>query len=126
MKRRGILLVLAVLAVSGGLMVHRRKLEAAKPARALAEMLAFRDGVGIYYSPIVRPMPESLDDLRGPMLTDYGDLGNDPWGRGYEISIIGTTSATVTCFGADGAPGGEGAAADIVVELPPAKARPPR
>lgn len=126
MKRRGILILLALLAVAAGLMVHRGIREQARPARALAEMLEFRNAIGIYHSRIVRPMPESLDDLRGPMLSDYGNLGSDPWGHDYEFSIIGTTSATITCFGADGAPGGEGADEDIVVPLPPAKARSPR
>jgi len=62
--------------------------------------------------------PASLDELRarpggvrrwnGPYLSATPE---DPWGRPYAYELRGRPR--ITCYGADGAPGGEGEAADL-------------
>ena len=119
MMRRGILVLLALMAVTAGLMVHRRTREEARRTRARAAMQEARMAVGIYSS-IVNPLPENLEDLRQPMTPEAAgaiDMGPDPWGHAYEIEVRGR-AVTVTCFGADGEPGGEGDDEDIVLHWP--------
>lgn len=119
MKRRVILVPLALLAVTAGLMLHRRTRLEARRTRARAEMEEVRKAVGIYSS-MGRPFASSLEDLRLPMTragADAIEIGPDPWGHEYEFEITGR-AVTVTCLGADGAPGGEGDDEDIVLHWP--------
>ena len=57
-----------------------------------------------------RKPPAALDSLP----SSAAEIPADPWGRpfGYELRGIGYR---LRCFGADGAPGGEGDAADLLV-----------
>lgn len=128
MKLRGILVLLALLAVTAGLVVHHRTREEARRTRARAEMEVVRKTAGIHSSRIVRPLSANLEDLRRPMSAEDVDaieIGPDPWGHEYEFEITGR-AVTVTCFGADGEPGGEGDDEDIILHWPTPEAELPR
>lgn len=65
---------------------------------------------------VTRPVspPEPQNWASGGYLTD---LPEDPWGQPYEYRMPGTGNARydLVSFGADGAPGGDGRDADIVL-----------
>ena len=119
MKRRRILILLAFASLAAGLLVHCRIRQYARRTRARAEMGEFRKAIGIHSSlgSLFREHPE---DLRRPMTqanADAIEIGPDPWGNEYIVEIMGRRT-TVTCLGADGAPGGEGVDEDIVLHWP--------
>lgn len=70
-------------------------------------------GLGALVTRPVSP-PEPQNWASGGYLTD---LPKDPWGQPYEYRMPGTENARydLVSFGADGAPGGEGSDADIVL-----------
>ena len=118
MRRRGLLILIAALSVAMGLMFYGRESHRTKRERARAEMTEMRKAVGVWHT-ITRPMPESLDDFRrGRAMTQADaaaiDWGVDPWGNEYLFETTGR-AVTVTCLGADGAPGGDGDDEDIVL-----------
>lgn len=55
--------------------------------------------------------PGSASGWSGPYLK--GGVPADPWNNPYRYSIGGTGAAEIVSLGADGAPGGDGDAADI-------------
>ena len=55
--------------------------------------------------------PASANGWNGPYLK--GDLPKDPWGNAYRYANSGSGSFEIVSLGSDGAPGGEGEAADI-------------
>ena len=68
-------------------------------------------------------VPASLDELMktngnkkwdGPYLKGK-EIPLDPWGNRYVYSVSGSSGSgyTITCYGSDGAPGGEKQAGDI-------------
>ncbi len=61
----------------------------------------------------LRVRPTSARGWKGPYTTK--DIPMDPWGNTYVYQSPGPEGQDflVTCYGADGAPGGEGDAADI-------------
>jgi general secretion pathway protein G len=67
------------------------------------------EGLDALYS-----QPPDLEGWKGPYVTKVIDL--DPWGSHYiyECAEDGT-SFTITSYGADRKPGGEGRAADVTV-----------
>jgi len=87
----------------------------AKITRAKAEISEIKKAVGIYQT-LLGKTPESLEDLRQPQDKNGGDaiidIGKDPWGNEYEYERTGR-KVHVMCYGADGAPGGDGEDADI-------------
>ena len=87
----------------------------AKITKAKAEMAEVKKAVGMYLT-LTGKMPETLEDLRQPQEKNGGDslldIGKDPWGHDYEYERTGR-KFVVRCYGADGAPGGEGEDADI-------------
>jgi general secretion pathway protein G len=62
----------------------------------------------------LREKPENANNWQGPY-TDK-EIGNDPWGHPYVYRYPGEhgDDPDIICYGADGQPGGEGMAADIV------------
>ncbi|MDQ6707825.1 MAG: type II secretion system protein GspG, partial [Acidobacteriota bacterium] len=62
----------------------------------------------------LRNKPANLNQWQGPYLPK--DIPNDPWGHPYTYKYPGDhgDEPDVVCFGADGQPGGEGIAADIL------------
>ena len=101
----------------------------ARRMEAMAETAEIGKAVGIYLRMTGR-MPTSLADLRVPQPKYDGDpildLEVDPWGHPFGFTAEGPNSATVTCLGADGVPGGTGADEDIVVHWPSADEGAPR
>ena len=62
--------------------------------------------------------PDSLDDLAGEFVNDEVPL--DPWGNAFAYALTkdesgAVTGYTLTCYGSDGAEGGDGFAADIIM-----------
>lgn len=71
--------------------------------QGLAALMA-KPGIGV-----------DLDKWNGPYLAE---MPTDPWGSAYQYHYqLEHKVATVTSFGADGKPGGSGAAADIANEI---------
>jgi len=65
------------------------------------------EGLSVLVSP-----PPSVVGWTGPYLRD-GRLPLDPWGHPYRFQPSPDVPNRVVSFGADGAPGGDGANADI-------------
>ncbi len=128
---RIVLVLFTLLMVFAGLMVHRGILREAKRTKARAEMAEICKAIAIFLS-LNRPLRGDPADLFRPMAREGSDpildmdIGDDPWGHPYGFTIDGPHAATITCLGADGAPGGEGADEDIVLRWPPPKDPPPR
>jgi len=64
---------------------------------------------------LAQPAPNNDDE---PYMDDEQWL-IDPWGNSYDYKQMSSRKFLITCFGADGLPGGEGVDADIT-------SRPPR
>jgi general secretion pathway protein G len=62
----------------------------------------------------LRVKPDGVEQWQGPYLPK--DVPNDPWGHPYVYKFPGEhgDEPDITCYGADGQPGGEGINADIV------------
>ena len=62
----------------------------------------------------LRVKPENVNNWQGPY-TDK-EIDNDPWGHPYVYRFPGEhgDEPDITCYGADGQPGGDGMNADIV------------
>jgi general secretion pathway protein G len=62
----------------------------------------------------LRVKPANVESWHGPYLTK--EIPNDPWGHPYVYKFPGEHGDVpdIISYGADGAPGGEGTAADIV------------
>ncbi len=90
----------------------------AMQARTQADMQALKSACSLYKMNLGYP-PQQLSDLwnspgdarwKGPYLATPNP--SDPWGNAYIYSLQGNTPV-FTSYGADGAPGGTGDAADI-------------
>ena len=55
--------------------------------------------------------PGSVNGWNGPYLK--GELPKDPWGNAYRYANPSNGNFEIVSLGSDGAPGGEGEAADI-------------
>ena len=91
-----------------------QKREAAKRERARLELAALKQALDTYYVKNGR-YPA---DWRA--VVDAGILAsvpNDPWGHPYEYEFLGG-AGHLASFGRDGAPGGEGADADLIADEP--------
>ena len=127
MNRRAVLVLSVLVAVAATTWFLLRDREAARRTRARAEMTELRKAIGIYSS-LGSPFREHPVDSRLPMTqaaVSAIDIEIDPWGHEYLIETVGR-SVTITCFGADGEPGGEGADEDIVLHWPAPKDPSPR
>jgi general secretion pathway protein G len=62
----------------------------------------------------LRVKPTDVNQWNGPYMPR--EIPKDPWGRAFTYEYPGThgNEPEITCYGADGKPGGEGADADIV------------
>jgi hypothetical protein len=124
---RGVLVAVALCLVSFAALtpVCRRS----RITKARAETAEFGKAVGIHLI-LTGRMPASLDDLRAPQPKYDGDplveFMVDPWGHPFGFTVDGPRAVTITCFGADGEPGGEGADEDIVLHWPPLEDPSPR
>ncbi len=95
--------------------------ERSKEVAAKTQLNAFNLAIAAYYADVARypTADEGLAALRqstsktwrGPYLID--ELPKDPWGRPYIYEITVSGEPRVICLGADGAPGGDAANADV-------------
>lgn len=100
-----------------------------RQTKASAEIAEIGKAVAIHLM-LTGRMPASLADLRRPLARNGGEpiivIGDDPWGRPYHFTVDGPRAVTVTCLGADGAPGGNGEDEDIVIHSPARYGQEPR
>jgi general secretion pathway protein G len=121
-----ILIVVAIMGLLVGLVGPNvvRQFEGSKTKTANVQIQQLRAALDIYLTDVGRYPGESegLNALispsgtsggwNGPYIKD-GRVPNDPWGRPYRYQPTPDMPNRVISFGADGAPGGEGANADI-------------
>jgi len=121
-----ILIVVAIMGLLIGLVGPNviRQFEGSKAKTAAIQIQQIRSALDIYLTDVGR-YPSESEGLQalisasggaagwaGPYLRD-GRLPNDPWGRPYRYQPTADMPNRVISLGADGAPGGEGANADI-------------
>lgn len=117
------MVVVTIIAVFTGIAGFRYfgQLERSKHVAAKTQLNAFNLAIAAYYADLARypTADEGLTALRqstgknwrGPYILD--ELPKDPWGRPYLYEITASGEPRVICLGADGAPGGDGANADV-------------
>lgn len=120
-----LLVVLAILTMLAGLVGPKvlNQLGGAKSKTASVQIAdldksleLFKLDVGRYPSTeegldALMKRPGSVNGWNGPYLK--GELPKDPWGNAYRYANPGNGSFEIVSLGSDGAPGGEGEAADI-------------
>ncbi|MCX7799751.1 MAG: type II secretion system major pseudopilin GspG [Fimbriimonadales bacterium] len=124
-----LLVVILILAILASLIVPRvvgrtsdaKRAKAASDLRTLADLLQqYRLDTDTYPTTeeglqALRVQPPGVANWRGPYTTK--EIPLDPWGNEYVYEYPGPNgedSFLLMSYGADGAPGGEGDAADIV------------
>jgi len=131
--RRGItliemLVVLSIIALFAALVAPRMlgQGDKARITAARAQINGFMTALGAYKLDTgiypttelglaaLRARPQNVNQWQGPYLGQ--DVPVDPWGRPYIYKYPGEhgDDPEIICLGADGQPGGEGIAADIV------------
>lgn len=126
-----VVLIITILATVVGVNVAKHPGQARVTA-ARAQMVVLRNALGLYRmnhgavptpaqglaalceKPTASPVPENYP-AEGYL--ESSKLPADPWGRPYAYMVPGPKGQPfeIICYGADGEPGGEGEAADIVL-----------
>jgi general secretion pathway protein G len=122
------MVVVVIIALFAALVLPRMMGQAdkARKTAARAQINAFMTALGSYKLDTssyptteqglqaLRVKPESVNNWQGPY-TDK-EIDNDPWGHPYVYRFPGEhgDEPDLTCYGADGQPGGDGMNADIV------------
>lgn len=123
-----LLVVILILATLAALIVPRviGRTGEAKSAKAKSDVSVLIDAVQTFrldndrYPTMeegleaLMQQPADLDSWKGPYL--QRKISNDPWGSPYDYRYPGETGdmPTITSFGADKAPGGDGENEDII------------
>jgi general secretion pathway protein G len=132
-RRRGItliemLVVLTIIALFAALVAPRMlgQGDKARVTAARAQINSFMTALGAYKLDTgnypstemglaaLRVKPQNVNQWQGPYLPQ--DIPKDPWGREYIYKFPGEhgDEPDIICLGADGQPGGEGIATDIL------------
>jgi general secretion pathway protein G len=132
-RRRGItliemLVVLTIIALFAALVAPRMlgQGDKARVTAARAQINSFMTALGAYKLDTgmypttemglaaLRVKPQNVNQWQGPYLPQ--DIPKDPWGREYIYKFPGEhgDEPDIICLGADGQPGGEGIAADVM------------
>ncbi|MGI8989946.1 MAG: type II secretion system major pseudopilin GspG [Bryobacteraceae bacterium] len=122
------LVVVMIIGLFAALVVPKmlQKGDAARVTAARAQIESFQTALGTYKLDTgtfpsteeglqaLRNKPPNLNQWQGPYLPK--DIPNDPWGHPYTYKYPGEhgDEPDLICYGADGQPGGEGIAADIL------------
>ena len=122
------MVVVVIIALFAALVLPRMMGQAdkARKTAARAQINAFMTALGSYKLDTgsyptteqglqaLRVKPENVNNWQGPY-TDK-EIDNDPWGHPYVYRFPGEhgDEPDITCYGADGQPGGDGINADIV------------
>jgi hypothetical protein len=89
-----------------------------KQLRAIADLKEIRMAVQLFYLQHSR-LPSGLAEIAGEFRGNR--VPKDPWGREYVFKATGRALFDLHCLGADGKPGGEGAARDLFHKSKPDK-----
>lgn len=132
-RRRGItliemLVVLTIIALFAALVAPRMlgQGDKARVTAARAQINSFMTALGAYKLDTgnypstemglaaLRVKPQNVNQWQGPYLPQ--DIPKDPWGREYVYKFPGEhgDEPDIVCLGADGQPGGEGIATDVL------------
>jgi general secretion pathway protein G len=122
------LVVVTIIALFAALVAPRflGKTDQARRVQAKTQVNNFMTAIGMYKLDTgmfptteqglnaLRLKPEGVNQWNGPYLPQ--DIPNDPWGHPYLYRYPGEhgDEPDIVCLGQDGAPGGDGLAADIV------------
>lgn len=122
------LVVLTIIALFAALVAPRMlgQGDKARVTAARAQIESFMTALGAYKLDTglypttemglasLRAKPQNVNQWQGPYLPK--DIPKDPWGREYLYKYPGENGdePEIVCLGADGQPGGEGIAADIL------------
>lgn len=122
------LVVLTIIALFAALVAPRMlgQGDKARVTAARAQIESFMTALGAYKLDTglypttemglasLRAKPQNVNQWQGPYLPK--DIPKDPWGRDYLYKYPGENGdePEIICLGADGQPGGEGIAADIL------------
>ncbi len=123
-----LLVVILILAILAAMIVPRvmGKTDDAKVSKAKSDIQALRTALhafkldtGRYPTteeglPALEQAPADVNNWKGP----YTDrpISADPWGFEYVYETDGSDNISVVSYGQDGAPGGEGPAADVDID----------
>jgi general secretion pathway protein G len=131
-----IMIALAIIALIAGVVGTQvmKRLDQAKVSTAKIQMKAFESALDDYYrdngqyptteqglealinKPATAPEPKNYDSNGYLKITsETKEVPKDPWSNDYKYDSEGPTKYKITCFGQDGAAGGESLAKDIVV-----------
>jgi len=102
--------IIALLATTAGIYLFGA-LDDADQAKAQAEIKALKGAVTAYMLRNNRRLPDSLEQV-APFM-DPPRIPQDPWGNAYVYNKHDSRRYTITSYGADGRPGGDGVNADI-------------
>lgn len=111
-----LMVVIAIIAVLASIVGFKvlGAIDEGNVAAAQAQIKQFENAI-VAYKIKFKKLPGSLDDLvnvsKGEALLD--SIPDDPWGNPYLYSAEGASKYTITCYGADGSPGGADVEADI-------------
>lgn len=120
-----LLVVLAILTLLAGLVGPRvlGQLGGAKTKTAAVQIADIEKALELYKLDVgsypnsqqgldaLVKQPAGVVGWAGPYLK--GGVPNDPWGHAYRYTYAGGANVEILSLGADGAPGGEGEAADV-------------
>lgn len=120
-----LLVVILILAILAAMIVPRiiNKAGDAKRAKAASDIAALRTALSTYKLDTgqypsteeglnaLRSAPSDVNNWRGPYTEKA--IPPDPWGNEYVYESDGSEEYSLTSYGSDGAPGGDGEAADV-------------
>jgi general secretion pathway protein G len=110
-----VMIVVVIIGVLAGTVTLASKhyLDRAKRSRAKADIATYQSALASFYADAGR-YPTTDEGLAVLVPKFIDRVRSDPWGRPYGYACPGRTGAyEVTCLGADGREGGDGADADI-------------
>jgi general secretion pathway protein G len=122
------MVVVTIIALFAALVLPKmmRQADRGRVTAAHAQINAFTTALGAYKLDTggfpnteqglqaLRAKPEGVENWQGPYLQK--EIENDPWGHPYVYHYPGDhgDEPDIICYGADGAPGGDGINGDIV------------
>jgi general secretion pathway protein G len=113
-----LMVVIAIIATLAAIVGYNvfGAIDDANAGSAKAQISSFKTAITAFKLENKR-FPNALDELiNNPKNKAYLEqkmVPDDPWGKPYAYSLEGAYGFKITCYGADGSPGGDGPNADI-------------